>query len=113
MLPGAVSPGAAVARRSSPRQIGDIKRERDDDRESERLLMGIMRLLGHRDQRMTLRYTRIADETVGREYFEALSRISERYQLQATPSAPTGEVDPDELLRNAICWVEKHLCAPE
>jgi len=30
---------------------------------------------------MTLRYTQIVDETVGREYFEALSRIADRYQL--------------------------------
>src|SRR5665213_4573783 len=29
-------------------------------------LLGIMKLLGHRDQRMTLRYSQIADETVGR-----------------------------------------------
>jgi hypothetical protein len=28
-------------------------------------LLGIMKLLGHRDQRMTLRYTQIADDTVG------------------------------------------------
>jgi site-specific recombinase XerD len=30
-------------------------------------LLGIMKLLGHRDFRMTLRYTQIVDETVGRE----------------------------------------------
>jgi hypothetical protein len=44
-------------------------------------LLGIMKLLGHRDRRMALRYTQIADETVGREYFEALTRIAERYEL--------------------------------
>src|SRR5262245_39811022 len=31
-------------------------------------LLGVMRLLGHRDYRMTLRYTAITPETVGNEY---------------------------------------------
>jgi site-specific recombinase XerD len=54
-------------------------------------LLGIMKLLGHRDQRMTLRYTAIADATVGREYFEALTRIAERYELP--PEGPPAAVD--------------------
>ena len=71
-------------------------------------LMGIMKLLGHRDQRMTMRYAQIADETVGREYFEALSRVSERY---VTIGAATEVVsDPLELLQNVIRWLAKELC---
>ena len=42
-------------------------------------LVGIMKLLGHNDHRMTLRYTAITQETVGKEYFEALSRLEHRY----------------------------------
>jgi predicted DCC family thiol-disulfide oxidoreductase YuxK len=38
-----------------------------------------MKLLGHSDYHMTLRYGDITQETVGREYFEALSRIEHRY----------------------------------
>jgi hypothetical protein len=71
-------------------------------------LLGIMKLLGHRDQRMTLRYTQIADETVGREYFEALARITERYQLQPGPANPVPR-DAAALLEDAIRWVTKNL----
>jgi site-specific recombinase XerD len=39
----------------------------------------LMKLLGHSDYHMTLRYGDITQETVGREYFEALSRIEHRY----------------------------------
>jgi site-specific recombinase XerD len=70
-------------------------------------LMGIMKLLGHRDYRMTLRYTQIVDETVGREYFEALSRVAERYELSRSGSND----DPAALLRDAIRWITKNLCA--
>ena len=73
-------------------------------------LMGIMKLLGHRDQRMTLRYTHIADDTVGREYFEALSRVSERYSSVGEAMLPMGSLDPLELLRDVIRWVGKELC---
>ena len=71
-------------------------------------LLGIMKLLGHRDQRMTLRYTQIADETVGREYFEALARITERYQLRPGPANPVPR-DAVALLEDAIRWVTKNL----
>jgi site-specific recombinase XerC len=73
-------------------------------------LTGIMRLLGHRDQRMTLRDTQIGDETVGREYFEALSRVSERYDLARGQLDDRRELDPDQVLRDLARWVTKHLC---
>jgi site-specific recombinase XerD len=73
-------------------------------------LLGIMKLLGHRDQRMTLRYTQIADETVGREYFEALSRIAERYQLVRPGAESDTSADPAALIDDAIRWVTKNLC---
>jgi len=50
---------------------------------------------------MTLRYTQIADETVGREYFEALTHISERYELLQPTGEPI-EIDPMALLQDAI-----------
>jgi site-specific recombinase XerD len=73
-------------------------------------LPGIMKLLGHRDQRMTLRYTQIADETVGREYFEALARIAERYQLPQATAAVQAPPDAVALLEDAIRWITKNLC---
>ena len=76
-------------------------------------LLGIMKLLGHRDYRMTLRYTRISDETLGREYFESLTRIAERYELFRPESSGEDQLppqgDPKQLLQDAIRWVHKHL----
>ena len=75
-------------------------------------LMGIMKLLGHRDYRMTLRYTAIADETVGREYFEALSRVAERYDLLRTePELAQRAFDPLVALQDVVRWVETTLRA--
>jgi Site-specific recombinase XerD len=73
-------------------------------------LLGIMKLLGHRDFRMTLRYTQIVDETVGREYFEALSRIADRYQLPCGDLAHAVDRDPVALVQSAIFWITKNLC---
>ena len=73
-------------------------------------LMGIMKLLGHRDQRMTLRYTQIADETVGREYFEALTRVAERYATISAASTPELVTDPLQLLQDVVRWLGSELC---
>ncbi len=73
-------------------------------------LTGIMKLLSHRDQRMTLRYTQIADETVGREYFEALSRVTERYATIGAATAQEIVTDPLHLLQDVIRWLGKELC---
>lgn len=42
-------------------------------------LVSLMKLLGHTDHRMTLRYADVTQETVGKEYFEALDRLESRY----------------------------------
>ncbi len=73
-------------------------------------LLGIMKLLGHRDFRMTLRYTQIVDETVGREYFEAMSRIAERYQLRSGDPTDVVDRDPVALVQSLISWITKNLC---
>ncbi len=75
-------------------------------------LMGIMKLLGHHDYRMTLRYTSIADETVGREYFEALSRIAERYELLGIQSQPDASAfDPVAALTDIVRWITTEVSA--
>ena len=71
---------------------------------------GIMKLLGHRDFRMTLRYTQIVDETIGREYFEAMSRIAERYQLRSGDPTDVVDRDPVALVQSLISWITKNLC---
>jgi integrase len=73
-------------------------------------LLGIMKLLGHRDFRMTLRYTQIVDETVGREYFEALSRIATRYELPRGDLADIVDLDAVALVQSVISWITNNLC---
>lgn len=70
-------------------------------------LLGVMRLLGHRDYRMTLRYTAITPETVGDEYNKALAQLATKYRLPVPP-APEGEPDPDLLLQHLSRWLRKH-----
>jgi hypothetical protein len=69
-------------------------------------LMGVMKLLGHRDYRMTLRYTEITLETVGKEYRAPLAQLEKRYRLALTTVAPAA-LDPKETLGDIIRWVQK------
>jgi site-specific recombinase XerD len=69
-------------------------------------LVAIMRLLGHRDYRMTLRYAAITDETVFVEYTEALRRTSERY-VAPVPQTALPSHDPLAHLLDLIRFVEK------
>ena len=50
-------------------------------------LPGVMRLLGHRDYRMTLRYAAVTDETLGKEYHQALQVLTQKYTPPTSPSA--------------------------
>jgi hypothetical protein len=43
-------------------------------------LVGLMKILGHNDHRMTLRYSTKTTETVRDEYMSALRKIADRYQ---------------------------------
>jgi site-specific recombinase XerD len=69
-------------------------------------LLGIMRLLGHRDFRMTLRYTLIVQETVGREYFAALATVESRYHLAA--KAAQLETNPAKMASDLVRWLKNH-----
>ena len=69
-------------------------------------LVAIMRLLGHRDYRMTLRYAAITDETVLIEYTEALRRTSQRYAAPLSHTALPSH-DPLALLLDLIRFVDK------
>jgi site-specific recombinase XerD len=73
-------------------------------------LPSVMRLLGHRDFRMTLRYTAITLETVGDEYAKALARLATKYRLPVS-SIPTRvpATNPDELLDHLAHWLRNHV----
>ena len=70
-------------------------------------LLGVMRLLGHRDYHMTLRYTAITPELVGDEYAKALAQLATKYHLPSQPPAP----DPDQLLDQLSRWLPKHIAS--
>lgn len=69
-------------------------------------LVGVMKLLGHRDYKMTLRYAAITLETVGREYRGAVAQLEKRYLVPETTSAPE-LLEPADALSDVILWVQK------
>jgi integrase len=71
-------------------------------------LVGVMNLLGHRDYRMTLRYTAITQETVGKEYFEALLQIEKKYSVDLSLSKSSSETDPIKLLSDVARLIQNH-----
>lgn len=60
-------------------------------------LVGVMRLLGHKDYRMTLRYAAITDETVLVEYAAALNTSKRRYSIETAAPALLA-IDPAKQL---------------
>lgn len=69
-------------------------------------LPSLMKLLGHTDYRMTLRYAEITLETVGTEYRAALAHLEKRYPIALTSKAAP-PLDPGDVLRDVIRWVQK------
>jgi site-specific recombinase XerD len=74
-------------------------------------MTSVMRLLGHRDIRMTLRYAAITQETVSKEYFEALPNIEARYRDALRDAAPTTDFDPIKNLSHISHWIQKHIAS--
>jgi len=71
-------------------------------------LVGVMKLLGHRDYRMTLRYAAITQETVTEEYLKALTKIEDRYKPTG-PAISSSHQDPLRMLSDLVRWVKKHI----
>ena len=71
-------------------------------------LVGLMRLLGHRSYKTTLRYAAVTQETIGKQYFEALLELDKRYQLQLHRS-DAAEPDPLQMLSDVVRWIDKHV----
>jgi site-specific recombinase XerD len=76
-------------------------------------LPGVMRLLGHRDHHMTLRYTAIAPETVSSEYGKALAQLATKYRLPEPISTATSEPEIEQILDDLARWLRKHLSSRE
>ena len=69
-------------------------------------LVALMRLLGHRDYRMTLRYAAITDETVVTEFNNALAENTRRYAPNPN-STPLADIDPLAQLLDLVRYVQK------
>lgn len=74
-------------------------------------LVGVMKLLGHNDHRMTLRYSEITQETVNKEYFEALSRLEHRY-IHVLNDYADDDFDPIKALDDIMHLIQNH-CADD
>jgi site-specific recombinase XerD len=74
-------------------------------------LPGVMRLLGHRDIHMTLRYAAIMPETVSSEYDKALAQLAAKYQLPAPISTARSAPEIGEILDDLSRWLRKHLAS--
>lgn len=70
-------------------------------------LVAIMKLLGHRSFRMTMRYAAITHDTVARDYHAAMARVSARYDVQPSPTL-SGQPDPERLLSDTISWLRNN-----
>jgi site-specific recombinase XerD len=76
-------------------------------------LVGVMKLLGHRDYRMTLRYAAITQETTQREYLEALANLQTRYTAAAPGPTTNAEFDPFKALSELIAWAKRRVADGE
>jgi site-specific recombinase XerD len=72
-------------------------------------LPSVMRILGHRDYRMTLRYAAITDETLVSEYATALEKTESRYaSTPASPATPSAS-QPERLLSDAARYLDRRI----
>jgi len=69
--------------------------------------MSIMKLLGHTDHRMTLRYTAISQEALGREYQAAILRLEQRYGADIAPPF-TADTNAVTAVADALAWMQNH-----
>lgn len=70
-------------------------------------LVTIMKLLGHRSLRMTMRYAAITQQTVVEEFTSAMAKILSRYELPVQSSI-IDEPDLHQILRNAISYLRNN-----
>jgi site-specific recombinase XerD len=71
-------------------------------------LPALMKLLGHRDYRMTLRYAAITIETVAVEHADALEKIEARYELTSKNKreSPTAATTLADVARSLLAQVQ-------
>ena len=78
---------------------------------SPRSIQMVMRLLGHSDYRMTLRYAAITDSTVFAEFAAALQHNAERYPTVIPVKEVTSSPHPMKMLPDVVRLVQR--CAAD
>ena len=69
-------------------------------------IFSLMKLLGHRHFRMTLRYAEVTQKTIRRDYFKALTTIEQELQIsQELTTQNLSIVPPAELLPDLAKWL--------
>jgi len=71
-------------------------------------LVGLMKILGHHDHRMTLRYSAITTETVKDEYESALKKLANRYKDIYLPDKSQNTESPQKKIKDIIKWLQKN-----
>lgn len=69
-------------------------------------LVGLMKLMGHRSYRMTLRYAAVTGETINKEYFQALDKIQSKYDTHCNYELPRSNKDPIQMLSDVIRCIQ-------
>jgi hypothetical protein len=70
-------------------------------------LVTIMKLLGHRSFRMTMRYAAIAQQTIVDDYHQAMAVIARKYNTAETANRPLGETTPERQALDLISILRK------
>jgi site-specific recombinase XerD len=72
-------------------------------------LVGLMKLMGHRSYRMTLRYAAVTGETINKEYFKALDKIQTKYDTPTQYDVPLSKTDPVQMLSDVIRCIQNRI----
>jgi hypothetical protein len=74
------------------------------------LVVSVMKLLGHRSYRMTLRYAAVTQETIGKEYRQALLQLENRYD-NTLPDRTVNRspVNPIKMLSDVNRWLKSNI----
>lgn len=76
-------------------------------------LVGLMKLMGHRSYRMTLRYAAVTGETINEEYFKALEKIQTKYNTPCDFQSPSLKTDPVQMLSDVIRCIQNRTLATD
>lgn len=75
-------------------------------------LPAVMRLLGHTNLKMTLRYVEVTNDDLGRDYLKAMERARHRYaRLKAVPDPNQRDLSAIDKLANAFDQLVAHVQA--